>query len=407
MGRPFPVSAVQLFVIVLVLLAAYPNVAAASLASADGPAGLSLSSGAAAVSLTRPSRHCDPWNITLCYPYYWGYRWYYPYYGYYPYYWYYYPTTTAEKTETFELKVETSPPGIVPVNGGGTYDQGSIVSFSLTSVIVPLSASERYVFAYWTGAFSGAAPSGAVTMDSGKTVIANYQLEYYLRVSVNPPGVAAPAGDGWYRPGESVVVDAVAPSVSGGEGVRYLFQHWTIDDVPVSGNSVQVTMDIPHTVVARYKTQYKLTVSSDYGTVQGGGWYDAGSSATFSVTTPVDISYGVRQVFERWTGDSQPTSPAATITMDSPHAVTAVWKTDNTILYATIALSIVAAFVLGIGLAAVAITRLPRAKPVPAPAPPKPVAPAETPPEELKTPPAKKRVKRPSKTEGREASSQA
>ncbi len=394
--------------IVLVLLAAYPSVAAASLVSANEPAGLSLSSGAAAVSLTRPSWHCDPWNITLCYPYYWGYWWYYPYYyGYYPYYWYYYPTTTVEKTETFDLKVETNPPGIVPVNGGGTYNQGSTASFSLTSIIVPLSPNERYVFTYWSGAFSGAAPSGAVTMDSGKTVIANYQLEYYLKVSVNPPGIVAAAENGWYRPGESVVIGAAPQSVSGGEGIRYVFQHWTIDDVPVSGNSVQVTMDTPHTVVARYKTQYKLAVSSDYGIVQGGGWYDAGSSATFSVTTPVDTSYGVRQVFERWTGDSQSTSPTATITMDSPHAVTAVWRTDNTILYATIALGIAAAFALGIGLTAYAITRLPRAKPVPAPAPPKPVAPVETPPEKLKTPPAKKRVKRPPKTERPEASSQA
>jgi len=384
----------------LILSTTYPNAAATSVFSTNDSTVQSLSNSAAPGFPSYYSwyYYCDPWDYSWCYPYYWGY-WYYPYY-----YGYYYPTTTAETTKTFELKAETNPPGITPVNGKGTYNQGSIASFSLTSLILPVSANERYVFSYWSGDFSGSAPSGTVTMDSAKTVIANYQLQNYLKVSIDPPGIAPAVGEGWYPPGESVEVGAVPSSVSGGEGTRYVFEHWTIDSVPASGNPVQVTMDGPHTVVGRYKTQYLLTVTSDYGTVQGQGWYDAGSSATFSVTSQVDTSYGVKQVFERWIGDSVSTSPTATITMDSPRTVTAVWRTDSAILYATIALGIGGAFALGIGLAAIAITRLPRAKPAPAPL--RPVATVEAAPEKLKTPPTKKKAK-PPKTDSSEPSSQA
>ena len=110
----------------------------------------------------------------------------------------------------------------------------------------------------------------------------------------------------------------------------------------------------------------------------------------------------MKQVFERWTGDTQSSSAIATITMDSPHTVRAIWRTDSTILYATIALVILAAFALGIGLAMLAIARL-RAKPGPAP-PPRPVTTVESAPEKLKTAPTKKRAKLPPKTDQSEPS---
>jgi hypothetical protein len=155
---------------------------------------------------------------------------------------------------------------------------------------------------------------------------------------------------------------SVPPTVSAVEGTQYVFQGWTIDAVPASGNTISVTMDKPHSVVAQYKTQHLLTVSSDYGTTQGAGWYDAGSTATFSVTPRVDTSYGVSQVFDRWTGVLESTQPTGTIKMDSPSTVVAVWRTDSTVLYATIGVAVGAVFVLGIGLVALAISGRPEGK---------------------------------------------
>ena len=403
MARIFSVSAVRLLMILLILIAAYPSAAATSVFPESYSTTQSWSNSAGAASAAQDSwYYCNPWDFSWCYDYYWGYYWWY-----YPYYYsYYYPTDEVQTTRTVELRVETNPPGIAPVNGRGTYIQGSVVSFSLTSLIIPFGANQRYVFSYWSGDFSGAMPSGSLTMDSAKTVVANYELQCYLKVSVDPPGIVAAVRDGWYSSGESAAVAAVPQLVSGSQGVRYVFQHWTIDSVPVSGNSVEVVMDVPHTVVAHYKVQYLLTVSSEYGIVQGGGWYDAGSSATFSVTTPVETSYGTRQIFERWTGDSQSSSPTAVVTMDSPRTVRAVWRTDSTVLYATIALGIVGAFLLGIGLTTIAITRMHRAKPIPE-TPVKHIETVEAAPKKLKTAPKREKVKPPPKTESPESSPQA
>jgi len=351
--------------------------------------------------------HCHSWDPYWCYPYHRIYPYYWTYYWWrYPYYDYYYSTAADDTARTFDLKVETNPPRLAAVRGRGTYNQGAVASFSLTSMIVALGANERYVFSHWSGDFSGDAPSGSVAIDSEKTVVANYQLENHLKVSVDPPGVAAPAGGGWYRSDESVTVGAVPPVVLGTEGIRYVFEYWAIDAVPVSGNPVQVTMDAPHTAVARYKTQYLLTVSSEYGIVDGGGWYDAGSSATFSVTTHVDTSYGVKQVFDRWTGDYLSTSPAVAVTMDSPLTVKAAWRTDSTILYETIGIAVGGAFVLGIGLTAIAMTRHQQTEPMPQ-AQGRPVLTPETAPKKPRPARSRKRTKPWPKSERAEASPQA
>jgi len=417
LGRSIALRSVELIAVILLVSAVYPGVGAAygiSTTASTGQVGsLAVVSSS---TMQYPSYYCSTWDSS-CSSYY-GYNSYYPYYSYYYYpyssYYSYYPYNSyypyyyqpaAPQPKTFQLNVNTNPSGIGTVNGKGTYNDGSSASFSVTSLIVPSSADQRYVFSSWSGDFSGTSPSGSITMDSAKTVVANYRLQNYLKVSVDPQGITYATGEGWYSATDSVTVGPVPTSIPGGEGVRYIFQQWTIDNGPISGNSAQVTMDAPHTVVAHYKTQYQLTVTSDYGIVQGAGWYDAGSSATFSVTTQVDTSYGVKQVFESWTGDAQTVSPTATITMDSPHSVTAIWRTDSTILYATIALGIAAAFVLGIGLTMFAFMRSRGPKPASAP-PPTPVTTAGPVHEETKPTPTRKKTKAPPKVEHSESSSE-
>ena len=313
------------------------------------------------------------------YPYDYGYNPYYYNGNYYPDYYYYsmgnyypgynmggyypggYGSTPTSTPMTFELKVGTNPTGVGSVSGAGTYNQGTVASFSIASPIISKDAGERYVFSSWSGDFAGTSPSGTVTLDSAKTVVANYQLQNYLGVSAAPQGIVSVTGAGWYPADASVAIASVPPTVSAVEGTQYVFQGWTIDAVPASGNTISVTMDKPHSVVAQYKTQYLLTISSEYGTIQGAGWYDAGSTATLFVTPRVDTSYGVSQVFDRWTGALESTQPTGTITMNSPSTVVAVWRTDSTVLYATIGVAVGAVFVLGIGLVALAISRRPKA----------------------------------------------
>ena len=338
--------------------------------------------------------------------YYWGYQSYWGYQNYWPYFPYcnYYYLPPVETPKTFELKVGASPSEVTSIIGGGTYNQGTVASFSVTSTIVPFGPQQEYVFSHWSGDFSGSDPAGSVTMDSEKTVIANYYLQNYLKMSADPPAVTTLGGEGWYRSGESVTVGPVPAMIPAGDDSRYIFERWAVDGAPVSGSSISVEMDAPHTVVAQYKTQYRVTVLSDYGVTSGAGWYDASSDATVSVTTQVDTSFGVKQVFDRWTGDFQSTSPTVIVTVDSPLTVRAEWRTDNTILYATLALGICGILLAGIVLIAMVFMRRTEVKPTPV-AHPETVRTAEAVHEKAERPRAKKKAKPRPKREGPESTS--
>nr|MDO8135775.1 hypothetical protein [Candidatus Njordarchaeum guaymaensis] len=70
-------------------------------------------------------------------------------------------------------------------------------------------------------------------------------------------------------------------------------------------------------------------------------FFVAGSEVSFSVTSPVPESglmgtLGARAVFDRWSGDLSASTPTATIKMDGPKTVTAIWKTDYTSAYITL-----------------------------------------------------------------------
>jgi hypothetical protein len=124
----------------------------------------------------------------------------------------------------------------------------------------------------------------------------------------------------------------VVDSTIQGTGVRYVFVKWSNGSTDIS-RSLTATQETQLT--ATYKTQYQLTVISDLGNPQGSGWYDAGTQATFSVSSPQPESgfmgtLGGKTVFQAWSGDSNAASPSATINMDGPKTVTATWATDDT-----------------------------------------------------------------------------
>jgi hypothetical protein len=102
------------------------------------------------------------------------------------------------------------------------------------------------------------------------------------------------------------------------------------------------------------KGQYQLTVSSDLDNPQGGGWYDANTRATFSVTTPLTVegfmgTLGGKYILDHWSGDSTAHTATASVTMDGPKTVRAEWRTDYTMPYVIIG-AIVAAIAIIVAL---------------------------------------------------------
>jgi len=92
--------------------------------------------------------------------------------------------------------------------------------------------------------------------------------------------------------------------------------------VPVKGGSIS----------AVYKTQYYLTVTSPYGDPTGEGWYDAGSTTSLFVSSPVNVDSVIRYVCTGFTGTgSAPPSGTGTsvsFVINEPSSVTWYWKTQ-------------------------------------------------------------------------------
>jgi hypothetical protein len=130
---------------------------------------------------------------------------------------------------------------------------------------------------------------------------------------------------------------------------------WKLDGLPVGGNPPMVTMNGPHTLTAAYKQQFYLKLVSPHGSPYGEGWYDAGSTAVITIASPIDVSYGVSLVFNRWEGDFVSDSATASVKLDGPKTVVAAWTQDSTVLNTSIGGGVAAIALVGVGVGAVVV----------------------------------------------------
>lgn len=171
--------------------------------------------------------------------------------------------------------------------------------------------------------------------------------------------------------------------VQGDAGVRYVFVQWS-DGSKDASRSVTPTQS--SNLTAAFKTQYELQVTSDLGNPQGSDWYDAESTATFSVTSPQPETglfglLGGKATFRDWTGDSTANTPTANIVMDAPKTVQAEWTTDDSQPYmilggigVAVLVAIILAFLLMRRKKAPALTYAPAPPPPPTAPPTAPTA---------------------------------
>jgi hypothetical protein len=112
--------------------------------------------------------------------------------------------------------------------------------------------------------------------------------------------------------------------------IRGKFVQW--DDGNLS-NPRDVVVENDLTLTATYVTQYHLFVDRNpfyVGEVSGEGWYDQGSTAFATCTSPVPMTSSYRYVFVEWTGDASGTSTTLEILMGSSKTVMAnYWMQYN------------------------------------------------------------------------------
>jgi hypothetical protein len=262
------------------------------------------------------------------------------------------------KTQYY-LTLATTPSGITTPSGAGWYDADTYASIS-TDEYVDTAPDTRYRFNGWTTEDRDeitipSATSTAVLMDKTKTVTANYVVQYRVRVEWSGLGADASGKVVTVTVGGiSSIKNASDPFfdafIDTGKTVSYSYE----DDVSstmvgkrykldsVSGNSTAASHDFgaitgPITETGTYKTQYYFTVNSPYDSPTGQGWYDNGSTAASSVTSPVSDGLGTRYVVTGYTGTGSAPSGSGnsvSFTITEPSSVTWNWKTQYLLTFA-------------------------------------------------------------------------
>lgn len=207
----------------------------------------------------------------------------------------------------YDLVTSVSPSGggtITPASG--TYNDG-------TNLTITAEPASGYRFDQWSGDAIGTSSTVTLTMDSDKSVTANFIAQYNLTTSASPSGGGTITPGGVYDKGSLVTITASPTS-------GYRFDRWSGDATGTS-STVTLTMDSDKTVTANFIAQYTLTTSaspSTGGTITpAGGTYDEGSLVIITANPAV----GYR--FDHWSGDAIGTSSTVTLTMDSDKSVTA------------------------------------------------------------------------------------
>ena len=104
----------------------------------------------------------------------------------------------------------------------------------------------------------------------------------------------------------------------------------------VTGSASPFTVSGATTLTGVYVTQYRLTVTSPYGTPTGQGWYDSDSTAYAGLSSGnVSGGAGTQYVFTSWGSDASGTNYAQSnaITMSGPMTATANWQTQYQVTF--------------------------------------------------------------------------
>ncbi len=218
-------------------------------------------------------------------------------------------------------------------NGGtttpsGWYAVNAVAQVNAANPSNVTANASRLIFISWSGDISSKSTSVTVNMTKPMSLEADWIKQFYVTVISS---ASSPSGSGWYNAGDIATI-AAESTVEYSNGTRQVFMGW---NSTLLGNTptAQIYVVAPTIVKAMYKTQYLVTLQSQYGAATGAGWYDAQSDAPVSVQTEVDYANATRRVFAGWVGDYSGASPGVDLHVNAPKTLTAKWITEYLITF--------------------------------------------------------------------------
>ena len=232
-------------------------------------------------------------------------------------------TVKAVWNVEYLLKLTSNAPA--GLSGEGWYPAGKIVRIDAQPTI-DMGNDTQYRFKGWsiaTGNLVLENPDNRkqlIPMNGPVELHANYDRYYPVKI-LSPYGVKGESTT-YYKEGSYALVNLDSPIIVD-KDTRKIFAGW---ENGARSNPLKIKVDQPVTLVAEWKTQYKLSIESKLAYVKGDGWYDEGSKATVTALGEVSSRYGSKYVFNSWQGDVKSTSRTLNITMDSPKHIEAIWN---------------------------------------------------------------------------------
>jgi hypothetical protein len=204
------------------------------------------------------------------------------------------------------------------------WEEGSVHTFSIPSTVIYEEGNNRtrYLFAGWSDGNTSA--SRRIMALSSASYTAMFKAQHHVSVSSEYGSVS---GSGWYDEGSTAMISVTPEVTDFGNGTRKVFKSWT-GDFSGSSATAKVTVDSPKNIRASWGCQYHLSISSEYGSPTGAGWYYPGQLATVSAPSIVDLGGGVRKVFAGWVGDYSSGNSTLNIAVSRPMSLAAKWKTQ-------------------------------------------------------------------------------
>ncbi|WP_333820814.1 InlB B-repeat-containing protein [Ohtaekwangia sp.] len=140
----------------------------------------------------------------------------------------------------YTLTATASPSEGGSVSGAGSYDAGSQAALTATP-------AAGYTFTGWSGDVTGTETSVTVTMNSNKTVTANFSItSFTLSATVVPTVGGSVTGTGTYPSGTAVTIEAIAAT-------GYTFSGWS-GDIAETAASQSITLTRDMAVQANFQS---------------------------------------------------------------------------------------------------------------------------------------------------------
>ena len=216
-----------------------------------------------------------------------------------------YTAIFSEQGEVYyTITTNVDPVGAGTVSGGGTYEDGTVVTLAAT-------ANPGYTFDHWNDGSTQNPRTITVNNNMSFTAYFNHN-SYTITVVANPSNAGTVSGGGAYYYGDYATLTATAYS-------GYDFVGWS-DGSSENPHQVLVTGNATYTATfsqgsATYYTVSAYVSPAGSGTVTGTGTYQAGATCTLTATANVGYS------FEHWNDGS--TQNPRTVTVNNNMSFTA------------------------------------------------------------------------------------